>query len=118
MLYFKQYGALSGGSLVHPHMQVVSLPLLTPETHNRLERAWNHYHKLGECAVCKARLPPLPSDVRISGESTDSLALSSGKSGVGSGGGDKRLAHVSAFQGGRPKSPHSLSNITSDIDLE
>lgn len=61
LLYFKQYGALSGGSLVHPHMQVVSLPLLTPETHNRLERAWNHYHKLGECAVCKAHVREMGS---------------------------------------------------------
>jgi len=52
LLYFKQYGALSGGSLVHPHMQVITLPLLTPETQNRLQRAAMYYDRFGVCSVC------------------------------------------------------------------
>mmetsp|Transcript_79583 Transcript_79583/g.251490 ORF Transcript_79583/g.251490 Transcript_79583/m.251490 type:complete len:925 (+) Transcript_79583:97-2871(+) len=52
LLYFKQYGANSGGSLVHPHMQIVTLPLLTPETQTRLERAVDFYHRFGKCSVC------------------------------------------------------------------
>jgi len=52
LLYFKQYGALSGGSLVHPHMQVITLPLLTPETQNRLQRSAMYYNKFGACSVC------------------------------------------------------------------
>lgn len=56
LMYFKQYGALSGGSLVHPHMQVVTLPLLTPETQNRLSRALTYHARFGTCAVCQAHI--------------------------------------------------------------
>jgi len=56
LLYFKQYGALSGGSLVHPHMQVVTLPLLTPETQNRLHRALDFQQRFGVCSVCQAHI--------------------------------------------------------------
>jgi len=53
LLYFKQYGSLSGGSLVHPHMQVVTLPLMTPEMQNRLRRGWEFTQKFGGCAACR-----------------------------------------------------------------
>lgn len=52
LLYFKQYGSLSGGSLVHPHMQIVTLPLLTPETQNRIHRAHAFLDSVGVCSVC------------------------------------------------------------------
>jgi UDPglucose--hexose-1-phosphate uridylyltransferase len=52
LLYFKQYGALSGGSLVHPHMQIVSLPLATPEHVGRMRRCRDYYHKHHKCSVC------------------------------------------------------------------
>lgn len=67
LLYFKQYGALSGGSLIHPHMQVISLPLLTPETQNRIERALTFHEEFDECAVCQAHLvEPLSSGAHSS----------------------------------------------------
>mmetsp|Transcript_125727 Transcript_125727/g.402412 ORF Transcript_125727/g.402412 Transcript_125727/m.402412 type:complete len:808 (-) Transcript_125727:106-2529(-) len=56
LLYFKQYGALSGGSLVHPHMQVVTLPLLTPEMQNRLKRATTFYDNHGCCSICQSNI--------------------------------------------------------------
>jgi len=59
LLYFKQYGALSGGSLVHPHMQVITLPLLTPETQTRLQRAWDYHTQFKKCAVCQAHITEL-----------------------------------------------------------
>jgi len=63
LLYFKQYGALSGGSLVHPHMQIVTLPLLTPETQNRLHRAVDFHRRFGKCAVCQSLVEePLSED--------------------------------------------------------
>lgn len=67
LLYFKQYGSLSGGSLVHPHMQVVTLPLLTPETQNRIDRAIDFHEEFEECAVCQAHLvEPLGSGAHSS----------------------------------------------------
>lgn len=63
LLYFKQYGANSGGSLIHPHMQIITLPLLTPETQNRLHRAVDFHHRFGKCSVCHCLLDePLRED--------------------------------------------------------
>jgi len=53
LLYFKQYGSLSGGSLAHPHMQVVTLPLVTPEMQNRLTQALDFHQRWDQCVVCR-----------------------------------------------------------------
>jgi len=54
LLIFKQYGPLSGGSLVHPHTQIVSLPLLPPALQSRLEYHLQFYHKHCRCVTCWA----------------------------------------------------------------
>lgn len=56
VLYFKQWGEHSGGSLVHPHMQAVSLPIVTPALENRVMRARDFYEKEGECSVCQCKI--------------------------------------------------------------
>jgi len=53
ILYFKQYGGLSGGSLVHPHTQILSLPIVPPPLLGRLEYSLYAYEKKGKrCATC------------------------------------------------------------------
>eukprot|EP00441_Pelagodinium_beii_P021431 CAMPEP_0197674096 /NCGR_PEP_ID=MMETSP1338-20131121/82252_1 /TAXON_ID=43686 ORGANISM="Pelagodinium beii, Strain RCC1491" /NCGR_SAMPLE_ID=MMETSP1338 /ASSEMBLY_ACC=CAM_ASM_000754 /LENGTH=442 /DNA_ID=CAMNT_0043254433 /DNA_START=52 /DNA_END=1376 /DNA_ORIENTATION=+ len=53
ILYFKQYGSLSGGSLVHPHTQILSLPIVPPPLLARLEYSLYSYEKKGRrCATC------------------------------------------------------------------
>mmetsp|Transcript_17442 Transcript_17442/g.55807 ORF Transcript_17442/g.55807 Transcript_17442/m.55807 type:complete len:551 (+) Transcript_17442:77-1729(+) len=58
LLIFKQYGPLSGGSLVHPHTQVVSLPVLPPPLASRLEHCLFHYSSHGRCATCMTCVRP------------------------------------------------------------
>jgi len=53
LMFFKQYGPLSGGSLVHPHMQVITLPLVTPEYQNRIRRSADFHKSCGCCPVCR-----------------------------------------------------------------
>jgi galactose-1-phosphate uridylyltransferase len=54
LMFFKQYGPLSGGSLVHPHMQVITLPLVTPEYQNRIRRSTDFQKSFNCCPVCHA----------------------------------------------------------------
>eukprot|EP00930_Biecheleria_cincta_P081276 TRINITY_DN700_c0_g1_i2.p1 TRINITY_DN700_c0_g1~~TRINITY_DN700_c0_g1_i2.p1 ORF type:complete len:393 (+),score=75.07 TRINITY_DN700_c0_g1_i2:28-1179(+) len=58
ILYFKQYGPLSGGSLVHPHTQIVSLPVLPPPLLSRLEYSLYALGEHGHCATCQALVDP------------------------------------------------------------
>lgn len=53
LLYFKQYGTFSGGSLLHPHFQLLGLPIVTPAFHNLLQRAIDHYGQKGMCNRCR-----------------------------------------------------------------
>lgn len=70
LLVFKQYGPLSGGSLVHPHTQITSLPLLPPAMEARLEFHMKFYKKHCKCITCYAAVEAfLPADL-MSGENS------------------------------------------------
>lgn len=53
LLYFKQYGADACGSLVHPHMQVCTLPIVNNKTLHNLNMHLQFFHRFGQCAVEK-----------------------------------------------------------------
>lgn len=79
LMYFKQYGELSGGSLVHPHMQCVTLPLIPATMENRLRRAREFYDEFGLCSQCLCSLEqPLgdgPASSRLIKESRHFVAV-------------------------------------------
>eukprot|EP00440_Ansanella_granifera_P074683 gb/GFBE01081048.1/.p1 GENE.gb/GFBE01081048.1/~~gb/GFBE01081048.1/.p1 ORF type:complete len:561 (+),score=94.65 gb/GFBE01081048.1/:1-1683(+) len=58
LLFFKQYGPLSGGSLVHPHTQIVSLPVMPPPLLSRLEYSLYALTTNKRCATCMALVDP------------------------------------------------------------
>lgn len=58
LLYFKQYGPLSGGSLVHPHTQIVTLPSMSPPLLSRLEQSLQIRQSHGRCATCMIGVEP------------------------------------------------------------
>lgn len=68
LLIFKQYGPLSGGSLVHPHSQVVSLPVLPPQLVSRLEYSYHIFKKHHRCAVCLSCVDPFLKNMETLGE--------------------------------------------------
>lgn len=51
LAYFKQYGASAGGSLVHPHMQVHALPIVTGGLLGKLRQHLDFYQQHCCCAV-------------------------------------------------------------------
>eukprot|EP00928_Gymnodinium_smaydae_P004362 TRINITY_DN11491_c0_g5_i1.p1 TRINITY_DN11491_c0_g5~~TRINITY_DN11491_c0_g5_i1.p1 ORF type:complete len:584 (+),score=119.78 TRINITY_DN11491_c0_g5_i1:174-1925(+) len=61
LLYFKQYGPLSGGSLVHPHTQLISLPVIPPQHVQRIEYSMKTYSLHNRCATCISIEPFLNS---------------------------------------------------------
>lgn len=53
LAYFKQYGADAGGSLIHPHMQVCSLPIVSQTMQTKLKEQRDFYEEHGCSAVQK-----------------------------------------------------------------
>jgi galactose-1-phosphate uridylyltransferase len=66
LLMFKQYGPLSGGSLVHPHTQLVSLPVLPPQIKSRIEYSVTFKAAHGRCCVCLCCIDPFIKKSRTS----------------------------------------------------
>jgi UDPglucose--hexose-1-phosphate uridylyltransferase len=49
VVLFKNFGAMAGTSLVHPHSQIVALPVYTPEALHRQNVATRYYDDTGHC---------------------------------------------------------------------
>lgn len=52
LFMFKNYGRNAGASLVHPHSQIVALPIIPLHVQSRLTYAQNYYAKYGACVMC------------------------------------------------------------------
>lgn len=79
LLIFKQYGPLSGGSLVHPHTQIVSLPLLPPALQSRLETHLKFHTKHCRCITCwgyvESLLMDSPEDSEMPTKTASTLSI-------------------------------------------
>jgi UDPglucose--hexose-1-phosphate uridylyltransferase len=53
IVYFKNHGASAGASLVHPHAQMLGLPVVPSSIRARMTEAWRHYDSYGECVICR-----------------------------------------------------------------
>lgn len=49
---FKNFGRNAGASLVHPHSQIVALPIIPLHVQSRLTYAQNYYAKHQACVMC------------------------------------------------------------------
>lgn len=65
MLVFQNRGALAGATLVHPHSQLIALPMVPASIAGELERAHGHYQRRGRCLVCDIVRQELQSEGRI-----------------------------------------------------
>jgi len=52
VVLFRNHGSASGASLVHPHAQVIALPLVTPRLRDILEWANRQGRATGRCPTC------------------------------------------------------------------
>jgi UDPglucose--hexose-1-phosphate uridylyltransferase len=49
---FHNYGRDAGASIVHPHYQIMSLPIVPPAVHEEITSAFHHYRQNGSCIFC------------------------------------------------------------------
>lgn len=68
-VYFKNHGLSAGASLLHPHAQIVALPVVPYSIHTRDEDARRYFDDHGECVFCHMRQDEERSQQRIVAES-------------------------------------------------
>jgi UDPglucose--hexose-1-phosphate uridylyltransferase len=52
ILYFKNHGRTAGASLIHPHAQLMALPIVPNDVRLRADAARHHFDEAGECVFC------------------------------------------------------------------
>jgi UDPglucose--hexose-1-phosphate uridylyltransferase len=53
IVYFKNHGVGAGASLVHPHAQILGLPVVPYSIRARMEEARRYFDNQGECVICR-----------------------------------------------------------------
>jgi UDPglucose--hexose-1-phosphate uridylyltransferase len=55
MIYFKNHGVSAGASLVHPHAQLLGMPVVPSGVRTRIAEARRYFEDQGECVICRMR---------------------------------------------------------------
>lgn len=75
VVLFENHGIAAGSSLVHPHAQLVGLPLPVSRYRARRSRAINHLERYGRCVVCETIDEERAAGVRVVLDTETCLAL-------------------------------------------
>lgn len=75
VIYFKNHGARAGTSLVHPHAQIIGLPVVPHQIRIRAEEARRFFDDTGQCVLCRMRDDEVSEGVRLVGESERFVAF-------------------------------------------
>jgi UDPglucose--hexose-1-phosphate uridylyltransferase len=65
LIYFKNHGVGAGASLLHPHTQLLALPVVPHNIEDRIETAKRHYQSHGECVICRMRAEEQREHIRM-----------------------------------------------------
>ncbi len=65
ILIFRNHGKSAGTSLIHPHSQIVALPVVPHQIRDRMDTAMRYFDTHGECIFCKTMQEELASGARI-----------------------------------------------------
>jgi len=65
IIYFKNHGIRAGTSLVHPHTQLIGLPIVSQDSRARIEEARRFFEDTGRCVHCKMLEDELQAASRI-----------------------------------------------------
>lgn len=52
IIYFKNHGERAGASLIHPHCQIVGIPIVPGDIRRRIEEARRFFDDIGCCVYC------------------------------------------------------------------
>lgn len=72
---FRNYGALAGTSLEHPHSQIIATPIVPPHVRDPWRHAQLHYDTHGRCAYCENLEAELIQQARLVRESEQFVAF-------------------------------------------
>lgn len=75
VIYFKNHGARAGTSLVHPHGQVIGLPMVPHQMRVRSDEARRYFDDTGSCVLCRVRDDELEARERLVAESEGFVAF-------------------------------------------
>ncbi|MCK4667934.1 galactose-1-phosphate uridylyltransferase [Candidatus Dependentiae bacterium] len=75
IIIFKNHGAAAGTSLIHPHSQVVALPLVPQAIRSRLNTAMRYLDDNGTCVFCDMSVMEQKEKERIVYENDDFIAF-------------------------------------------
>ncbi|MFO7169345.1 MAG: DUF4931 domain-containing protein [Chloroflexota bacterium] len=68
IVYFKNHGPTAGTSLLHPHAQIIALPVVPYSIRARAAEARRYFDDHGECVICRMRRDESEAQVRIVAE--------------------------------------------------
>ena len=69
VVYFKNHGSAAGASLLHPHAQLLGLPVVPSTIRARIEEARRYFDDQGVCVYCRMREDEQRQQVRMVVES-------------------------------------------------
>lgn len=75
VICFKNHGETAGTSLVHPHAQIVALPIVPHDIRVRAEEAQRHFDDNGSCVFCDMLRDEIKDGSRVVTESEHFVAL-------------------------------------------
>lgn len=75
-MYFKNYKHAAGATLVHPHSQMISTPIMAESIRRELKGAMEHYEDEGACVFCRIIEEELRLKERVICESEHFAAFS------------------------------------------
>ena len=75
ILFFKNHGRNAGASLVHPHAQLVAMPIVPNDVRARADAARQHFDESGVCAFCEMLAEEIELQARIVAESEHFVAF-------------------------------------------
>ncbi len=65
IIYFKNHGATAGASLLHPHSQIIGLPVVPSSIRRRIDEARRYFDDTGQCVFCSMLEDELAQNERI-----------------------------------------------------
>ncbi len=65
VIIFRNHGYKAGASLVHPHSQILALPIIPRDVKQRVEEAFKYYSDHGRCVFCKLIEEEIKNQERI-----------------------------------------------------
>jgi UDPglucose--hexose-1-phosphate uridylyltransferase len=75
ILIFRNQGERAGTSLLHPHSQIIALPVVPVHIRNRLNTAQRYYDEMGSCVYCDMIASESRSRARVVMENGEFVAL-------------------------------------------